>query len=134
MSKPRAKWLGYIRRVLYDYPRLRQELSLIQAAMQVTGEHSGGGSGIGRPAEALALATLPDPQEQRELEAVEKALEVSDELTCSLVSWYFFSRYSMAASALRCYTSKDNAYRRVAAFQHKVAQNLNLEYIDETRP
>ncbi|MCC8063697.1 MAG: hypothetical protein LIO70_01265 [Clostridiales bacterium] len=74
MSKPRNKWWGYVRRVLYEYPRMRSELDALQAPLQASGVSGGGhASGTGRPAEALALRTLPDRQEQRELEAVEAA-------------------------------------------------------------
>lgn len=129
MGKPRAKWWGYVRRVVYDYPRMRAELDALKAPMQSAGEQVCRGSGVGRPAEVLASVTLPDRQEQRELEAVEKAMDESDKLTNTLVSLYFFQKYSMEGAATRAYLSKDRAYKLIALFLHSVALNMRLEEI-----
>lgn len=133
MSKPRNKWWGYARRVLYEYPRMRSELDALQAPLQASGTSGGGhASGTGRPAEALALRTLPDRQEQRELEAVEAALrEVrlrpDGELTVNLVRLVFWSRaYTLEGAAQKVHVSYRTARRRVNGFLCLVAENLGL--------
>lgn len=73
MSRPRHKWWGYVRRVLCDYPRLRDELDALQAPLQRSGDALISASNS-RTVERLATCTLPDRQEQRELEAVEAAI------------------------------------------------------------
>lgn len=122
------KWWSYIRRVMYDYPRLRDELMNLQAALQShDSTEVSGHSGTARPVERLAMATLPSAQEQREYEAVTKALNAADELTWNVIRRYFFSRYDMTATARLCCISKGRAYKLVSAFLHSVAENLALE-------
>lgn len=49
MSKPRKRWWGYVRRVLYDYPRLQpandteqREKAAVEAALEETGQLTDG--------------------------------------------------------------------------------------------
>lgn len=133
MSKPRNKWWGYVRRVLYEYPRMRSELDALQTPLQVSGDSgSGHGSGTNRPAEVLALRMLPDRQEQRELEVVEAALrEVrlrpDGELTIRLVQMVFWSRtYTLEGAAQKVHVSYRTARRRLNSFLYLVAENLGL--------
>ncbi len=133
MSKPRNKWWGDVRRVLYECPRMRSELDALQAPLQASGDGGGGhASGTGRPAEALALRTLPDKQEQRELEAVEAALrEVrlrpDGELTVNLVQLVFWQRtYTLEGAAQKVHVSYRTARRKVNGFLYLVAENLGL--------
>ncbi|MCD8147512.1 MAG: hypothetical protein LUD84_09610 [Clostridiales bacterium] len=132
MSKPRNKWWSYIRRILYEYPRMRAELDALQAPLQSHGEGGGHGSGTGRPAEALALRVLPDKQEQRELEAVEAALRVvqarpDGEITVQLVRLVFWQRtHTLEGAAQTVHVSYRTARRKVNGFLVLVAENMGL--------
>lgn len=127
MSKPRYKWWGYIRRVLYDYPRLRGELDELQKPMQSKGEQVCRGSGVGRPVEMLSTVTLPDRQDQRELEAVEKALSKVDDISQKLVEMVFFNEtQTLEGAAQRLSISYRTARRRQTWVILSVAENLGL--------
>ena len=131
MSKPRKRWWGYVRRVLYDYPRLRAELDELQQPHHY-GESVGHGSGISRQAEALALHTLPDPDDQRDLEAVEAALaaqthHVNGGQTLRLVRMVFFHRsHTLEGAAHVLHISYMTARRRQDAFIWLVAEKMGL--------
>lgn len=127
MGKPRCKWWGYIRRVLRAYPYLRKELDELQKPMQSKGEQVCRGSGVGRPVEMMAAVTLPDRQEQLELEAVEKAMSEVDEISNKLVEMVFFKgTHTLEGAAQRLFISYRTARRRQAWFICSVAENLGL--------
>lgn len=127
MSKPRYKWWGYIRRVLCAYPELRSDLDELKETLKAKGENVVRGSGAGRPVEVLATATLPDRQEQRELEAVEKALNDADEVTRKLAEMVFFKQtHKLYGAALTLFISYETAKRRQKRLILAVAENLEL--------
>ena len=131
MSKPRKRWWGYVRRVLYDYPRLRAELDELQQPHHY-GESAGHTSGISRQSEILALHTLPDPDDQRDLEAVEAALaaqthHVNGGQTLRLVRMVFFHRsHTLEGAAQVLHISYHTAERRQNAFIRLVAEKMGL--------
>lgn len=127
MSKPRYKWWGYIRRVLRAYPYLRKELDELQKPMQSKGEQVCRGSGVGRPVEMMAAVTLPDRQEQRELQAVEKALDEVDEISRRLVEMVFFKQsHTLQGAAMCLHISYRTARRRQSYIIVAVAEALGL--------
>lgn len=98
MGKPRCKWWGYIRRVLADYPRMKR-------------------------ADAEEL----DRQEQRELQAVEKALDEVDEISRRLVEMVFFKGSHTLEGAAQClFISYRTARRRQEWVIVSVAEGLGL--------
>lgn len=127
MSKPRYKWWGYIRRVLCAYPELRSELDDLKATLKAKGENVVRGSGFGRSTEVLACMTLPSRQDQRELEAVEKALNDADDVTRKLMKMVFFEQtHTLEGAAMTLFISYQTASRRQRKFILAVAENLEL--------
>lgn len=131
MSKPRKRWWGYVRRVLYDYPRLRAELDELQQPHHY-GESVGHANGISRQPEMLALHTLPDPDDQRDLEAVETALAevmhwANGGQTLRLVRMVFFHRsHTLGGAAQVLHISYMTARRRQDDFIRLVAKKMGL--------
>ncbi len=139
MSKPRAKWWGYVRQVLYAYPRMCDELSQRRAdAVRLTpsyGQQGGGSPGShgshGSPVERAALVTLP-PTEQRELDAVEAAIQVNramkdGALRLELIRLVFWKRdHTLAGAALKLHISYSTARRRQNEFIREVGRNMGL--------
>lgn len=127
LSKPRYKWWGYIRRVLCDYPRMRNELDALKAPMQSAGEQVCRGSGVGRPVELLGTVTLPDVQEQKELEAVEQTLMVLTGEEYRLVEMVFFKQtHTLYGASKRLNISYELAKRRQRSVICETAKNLGL--------
>lgn len=78
MSKPRARWWGFVRRMIRDYPGLKNALIGLQqqtVTASLSGMPSGGGEN--RSTETAALRRLPDPDDQAAYEAVAKAVELT---------------------------------------------------------
>lgn len=137
MSK-RPKYWGYIRKVLYDYPRMRVELDALREPLQSVEEQIVRGSGNGRTVERLSLAALPG-REQEELEAVEatiREMKVKPDgpRTVRLIQLVFFRGYSIPAAAQIVGWSPDHAYRKQAVFLHLLAKKLKFEKDAETGP
>ena len=133
MSKPRAKWWGYVRQVLYAYPRLCDELAQRRAdAVRLTPSYTqqGGGS-PGNPVERAALAGLP-PTEQRELDAVEAAIDVTralpdGALRLELVRLVFWKRtHTLEGAALKLHVSYATAKRKQNHFIRLVGEKMGL--------
>lgn len=133
MSKPRAKWWGYVRQVLYAYPRLCDELAQRRAdAVRLTPSYTqqGGGS-PGNPVERAALAGLP-PTEQRELDAVEAAIRATrtmkdGALRLELIRLVFWQRtHTLGGAALKLHISYRTARRRQHEFIRAVGRNMGF--------
>lgn len=77
MSKPRYNWWPFALNMIKDYPmRLRDYNELHSQKITAAPEGSSGGGGASRTTEGIALRQLP-PQEQREFDAVDKALRIT---------------------------------------------------------
>lgn len=145
MSRPRYKWLGYIRQVLRAYPALRDELNVLQRAAQTKVEMMPEGATMvnlsdpqeqleleavtraNLPAEGAVQVTLADRQEQRELEAVEKVMREVDETSLKLVDMVFFKQtHTLQGAALCLHISYRTARRRQEFFIVSVAEELGL--------
>lgn len=77
MSKPRYKWWGYIRSVVWAYPELKREYEEMHRQSMTAG--IGGmptGGGVTRGTENIAVRELP-PTEQKEYDAVRRAIELT---------------------------------------------------------
>lgn len=106
MSKRRSNsWRAAARSAAQDYPRLCRELEALQTGSR---EQDGmpSGRGAARPTEDAVLRQLPYAQ-QRRLEAVEHALNVSSQLTSGLSRVkliemiYFSRRYTIEGAAMQ---------------------------------
>lgn len=84
MSRRSNSWRRIARQAAYDYPGLRAQLRDLQS-MSVTPSLSGMpiGGGERRSTEDAALRQLP-PEDQRRLDAVAQAVEISEHLTSGL--------------------------------------------------
>lgn len=133
MSKPRYKWWGYAKAIIRAYPEHRKELEARQeqsviAKYDAIGGHS---SDIGRAVEALATVTLA-PIDQRELEAVEKAIAYTQTLRdggerLNLISMVFFNKtHTLSGAAMACNVSYTLAKRWHNRFIVEVGKNFGL--------
>ena len=98
MSKPRKRWWGYVRRVLYDYPRMRpateteqREKAAVEAALEETEK-------------------LPD-----------------GETRLRLVGAVFFAQtHTLQGAAMREHMSYNSAQRRLSQFITLAGEKLGL--------
>lgn len=97
MSRRSSTWRQAARQAAYEYPALRAELRDLQS-MSVTPSLSGMpmGGGEHRSTEEAALRQLP-PEDQRRLDAVAQAVEISRQLTSGpsrimLIEMVYFRR------------------------------------------
>lgn len=75
MSKPRYNWWSFALAIIRDYPQRCKDLKeLHQQEMIADNNRTPGGGGASRITEGVAMRQLP-PQEQREYDAVHKALQ-----------------------------------------------------------
>ena len=145
MSKPRERWWTYVRNAIRAYPELRRryaELHDMPITRQpksiidpVTGRladfyGSGGGSGTNRQAEGAALRELR-PQDQKELDAVRRALETTElredgRDRLRFLELYHFRRAKLATAAHRASISEPTALRWNREFIYTVARNLEI--------
>lgn len=98
MSKPRKRWWGYVRRVLYDYPKMRPATETEQR-------------------EKAAVESA--------LEELSRSPEGAE--TGKLVAAVFFTRtHTLTGAAMREHMSYRTARRRQNDFIRLVGKNLGL--------
>ena len=115
MNKQRYRWWGYMKAVIRAYPDLRKEFDALHEA-SVSANISGmpGGGGLSRSTENVALRQL-SRQDQREMEAVEKAIAITKrmrtgEVRLRLIELVFFKKTKLKdAAELVVYISYDTA-------------------------
>ena len=134
-SKPRAKWWGYVRRVLYEYPRMRAQLDEMQAGATSTTAGYGAvaaHSAPGRPVERAAIVTLP-ATEQRELEAVEAAVRETRQLRdgetrLRIIDMVFWRRsHTLSGAAMAENVNYWTAQKKANQFIRMVGRNMGLK-------
>lgn len=83
MSRPRYDWWSYVKGMIRRYPALKSELQQLQG-QSVTPNYSGVSvkSGTSRSTELTAIRELPTTN-QREYEAVRRAIEATERMTAS---------------------------------------------------
>lgn len=133
MTKPRYRWWGYVKNIIRAFPRLNAELEALRQASIVPpmGEEVIR-AGVGHPTENAALRELPDKTEQREYEAVYKAIQQTRSLDdaeerLEMVDLIFWKQtHTIEGVAQRQF----KAWRTVAEwhgdFIRQVAVNCNL--------
>lgn len=129
MSKPRKRWWGFVRRMIRDYPGLKNALTDLRQ-QTVTASLSGmpGGGGSGRSTETAALRRLPDPDDQAAYDAVAKAVELTElkpggQEKIELIRLMYWARCpkTLTAAADELYISSRTARRWHAQFVRTVA-------------
>ncbi len=138
MSKPRYKWWGYIKNVIRDYPRLKQEYEALHE-QSVTPSMSGMpcGGGTSRAVENLAIRELPKA-EQRDYEAVQKAIDGTGRLETGedrlkLVRRVFWQNVSLKDAAYKGHISYETAKNYHWEFITLVAYHKDLLTYDELK-
>lgn len=132
MSSPRYDWWSYVKGMIRRYPQLAAEYAeLRRPSLVPQGESLGRSSGVSRPTESAALRELP-PCQQREYEAVHKALESigayeNGESRLRLVQLVFWQRtHTIEGAAQLLHVSKRTALRWHQSLIRLVAQNYGL--------
>ncbi len=141
MSKPRYGWWGYIKHVIRAYPDLKREYHALheQSITANASGMTGGGGGISRGVECVAMRELPKPK-QKEYDAVRQAIEVTEYLKTGqerlklidLVFWRGSHTLSGAAMALNI--SYDTAIDYHGDFIMMVAWYKDLITYEELKP
>lgn len=116
MARRSNGWRHAARSAAYDYPKLKRDLRDLQA-QSVTPNMNGmpGGGEPGRSTEDAALRQLPYAQ-QRRLDAVEQAVDVSSRLTSGLSRVrlielvYFQRKYTIEGAAMQIPCSVQTAW------------------------
>lgn len=129
MSKPRYRWWGFLRRMIRDYPGLKNALEDLHqqtVTASLYGMPSGGGTNRGT--ESSALRKLPNPDDQAAYDAISKAVEMtylspSGPEKMELVRLMYWVRCpkSITAAASELYISTSTAKRWHSQFVRTVA-------------
>lgn len=131
MSKPRERWWGYVKNVLYAYPVFCAELRTIRGISAVPMDSMPRSRGAKRTTENTALRGFSG-QKAKEYEAVERAISETERLpegaeVMRLVELVFFKRRcSLSAAADRCHVSYTTAVRWHGDFIRRVAKYMEL--------
>lgn len=129
MSKPRKRWWGFVRRMIRDYPGLKNQLDDLHQ-QSVTPSLSGmpGGAAVSRSTEMAALRQLPDPDDQAAYDAVAQAVELvrlkpGGEDRLALIRLVYWSRepQKITAAADTLHVSPRTARRWHGQFVRTVA-------------
>ena len=105
MSKPRYRWWGFARKMVRDYPQLKEAWKQIHE-QKVTADTSGmpRGGGGGRTVENIALRQLPE-DDQKVYDAVTRAIEITKlrpdgKERLRLIAMMYWSQRSLTAKAI----------------------------------
>lgn len=138
MSKPKHRWWGYVRRMIRDYPKLKQSSEQIRT-QSVTSNPSGmpRNSNMRRVTESIALRQLPH-EDQKVLDAVNKAVDMmrtihGGEEKLKLIKLMYWSPNNQPAksAAIHLYISEITAKRWHGEFVRLVAKCYGFE--DDTQ-
>lgn len=139
MSKPRYKWWGYIKNVIRAYPDLKKEYDALHE-QSVTANMSGmpgGGSGVSRGTEDIAVRELPYTK-QREYEAVRRAIEYTKHFRngkerLEIINlMYWKNSHTLAGAGLQVGYGYDRAKQIHQEFVVAVATYYGLMDVEET--
>lgn len=133
MSKPRYDWWGYVKGMIRRYPELcAKEKALHDVSISPNSSGlPGGKGGHSDPTAFAAMRELP-PTNQRELDAVHKAVEATRALDTGkerlhLVRLVFWDRtHTLDGAAIQCHVSYRTARRWNGEFIRLVATNFGL--------
>ena len=136
MGKTKYKWWGYVRRILYDYPRLRavyNDLHRPQMGAPIDGNVITGNGLPTRTTERIALREL-DPQEQREYDAVTAAMEYclrlpDGESRYKLIDLMYWKRtHTLIGAAIQIPTSQRTAERWHGYIVRDIAARIEMYF------
>ena len=134
MSKPRDNWRPYVINVLRDYYLFKHTASEARSQRMTTQYNKGrGAGGASRTTELAALRTGLTRQQERELEAVEKAVKLTrrgpdGKLRIKVVEMvYFRGTHTIEGAAQQVHVCYNTAWKWTDNFIRMTAKNLGLE-------
>ena len=138
MSNPREDWWVSAKNAIRAYPGRRRKLEeLRRTALTPHYGPAGSSGGIRDPVQNAAARTLP-PQQQRELEAVEAALEQTERLPngaqrLRLIDLYYFRQTHKLIGAGEAAGYREAQAKRInGEFVRLVGRNLGYIGKDDT--
>lgn len=133
MSRPRYRWWGYVKAVIRAYPELLARYDALHSPSVTAGYGNlAPGAGPGDPTGRTALRELPR-QEQRELEAVQKAIEKTAALPAGrerllVIDLVLFKKsHTLDGAAMQVPCSVVTAKRYHGDFVRLTAEKLGLK-------
>ena len=140
MSKPRYGWWGYVKHIIREYPDLKQEYNALhEQSITASMSGSGGGAGVNRKTESVALRELPRPK-QREYDAVRQTVVLTEQLRTGkdrlkLIDMVFWKgTHTLSGAAMALNISYDTAIDYHGDFIMLVAFHKELITFDELKP
>lgn len=138
MSSPRYDWWPYVKAVIRKYPRLQADLAELQTTSVVAG-YSGmpRGGGVSDPVASAAMRMLP-MDEQREYEAVTKAIErtrmkPNGAIILRMLQLYYWDQtHTLDGAGLASGYQTSQAKAIHGEFVRLVAKNLGFHPEDRT--
>lgn len=140
MSTAKYRWWGFARRMIRDYPSLKEQWEdLHEQSITAGGSGTGGGGGISRKTEQIALRTLP-ADDQKVFDAVRRAIEITSLKTegakkLKLIDLMYWARSPMAmsAAAYKIPVADATAKRWHGEFVRLVGKSYGFE-VDTSEP
>lgn len=140
LSTAKFRWWGFARSMIRDYPSLKAQLRDLHEHSITAGDSgTGGGGGVSRKTEQIALRTLP-ADDQKVFDAVNRAIELTTlqtegEQRMKLIALMYWvsSPMSLAAAAYRIHISEPTAKRWHGAFVRLVGKCFGFE-VDTSEP
>ena len=141
MSTAKYRWWGFARRMIRDYPSLKEQWNDLHEQSITAGDSgTGRGGGISRKTEQIALRTLPSVDDQKAFDAVRRAIE----LTClmpegkrhmQLIKLMYWIREPMAMESAACKIpiAESTAKRWHGSFVRLVGKCYGFE-VDTSEP
>ena len=134
MNRPNDNWRPWVLNVMRDYyffKRIEKEAH----SQKITAQYNKGrgGSGVGRNTESAALRTGLTRQQEKELEAVERAVRATrrgpdGKLRVKVVEMvYFRGTHTIDGAAQNVHVSYQTAWRWTDNFIRMVGKNLGCE-------
>lgn len=138
MSSPRYKWWQYVKSVIREYPRMKEDLKELQST-SVVASYSGmpRGGDVSDPVAGAALRTLPK-DEQKEFEAVTLAIErtrmkPNGAIILKMLKLYYWDQtHTLDGAGLAVGYQSRQARTLHGEFVRQVAKNLGFHPQDCT--
>lgn len=141
MSKPRYRWWGFARKMIRDYPTLKEAWNDLHSQSMTT-DYSGmpKGGGAGRTVESIALRQLP-PDDQKVFDAVTRAVEITklrpdgkERLAMIRYVYWYRKEHTVKDAALQVFVSQRTAERWHGEFVRLVGKCYGFDVVGGSEP
>lgn len=140
MSTAKYRWWSFARSMIRDYPSLKAQLRDLHEQSITAGDSgTGGGGGVSRKTEQVALRQLP-VDDQKAFEAVRRAIEITSlkvagekKLQLIKLMYWTSSPMAMAAAAYKIPIADATAKRWHGEFVRLVGKCYGFE-VDTSEP